>query len=255
MSHYSCFYRNFQTLSRLIAHCGAVVVMVDFRNSETAALRGETTAPFPAGLHDCVSAIRWAHAHLGMLGASHVIVAGESGGGNLAIAATLSLLRAGERPVRAVYILCPMLRGRWGGAEASERSSWIANAGIFMDYPEGTPIVKGYGFATPEENRALHETRNALAWPGLYCDQAELAALGFPPCAVVVNEFDPLRDDGVGFHELCEAAGLRGCSLQSLPGAIHGVGSYLPNLAPEVTRDQCRRMVAFAREHGALSTS
>ena len=65
--------------------------------------------------------------------------------------------------------------------------------------------------------------------------------------AIVVNEFDPLRDDGVRFHEICVAAGLPGCSLQELKGVTHGVGSYLPNLVPELTISQCRRLASFSR--------
>ena len=67
MSHYSCFYSNFQTLGRLLAHAGALVLMPDFRNSETPSLAGEATGPFPAGLLDCAAAARWAQANLVVL--------------------------------------------------------------------------------------------------------------------------------------------------------------------------------------------
>eukprot|EP00324_Dicrateria_rotunda_P008878 CAMPEP_0206179560 /NCGR_PEP_ID=MMETSP1474-20131121/67368_1 /ASSEMBLY_ACC=CAM_ASM_001110 /TAXON_ID=97495 /ORGANISM="Imantonia sp., Strain RCC918" /LENGTH=99 /DNA_ID=CAMNT_0053592819 /DNA_START=609 /DNA_END=905 /DNA_ORIENTATION=+ len=95
--------------------------------------------------------------------------------------------------------------------------------------------------------RKVFREREILAWPGLYADPEELRALSFPPCAIVVNEFDPLRDDGVRFHEICVAAGLPGCSLQELKGVTHGVGSYLPNLVPELTISQCRRLASFSR--------
>mmetsp|Transcript_6291 Transcript_6291/g.10276 ORF Transcript_6291/g.10276 Transcript_6291/m.10276 type:complete len:270 (+) Transcript_6291:418-1227(+) len=247
--YFDSFYQNFQTLSRLLAHAGAVVVMPDFRNSATPSLKGETVGPFPAGLNDCVSAVRWCNENMDKLYASHVIIAGESGGGNLAISTALSLARAGERIIRGVYALCPMIRGAWGGnGEPHDSSSWNRNAGIFMDYPETLPIVKDYGMGSKEADKALHEEKNALAWPGLYADPDELKHVLYPPTVIVVNEFDPLLDDGVGFYDKCIVAGIPNCALQHLSGTTHGVGSYLVNLMPELSKEQCRLMVAFAGE-------
>lgn len=231
-----------------MAHAGAIVVMPDFRNSATPSLKGEDVGPFPAGLNDCVSTVRWCHENLNILNASHIIVAGESGGGNLAISTSLALARSGEKIVRGVYSLCPMLRGAWGGiGESHDRSSWNRNAGIFMDYPESMPIVKDYGMGSKEADKALHEEKNALAWP-LYATPDELQQVQYPPTVVVVNEFDPLLDDGVEFYEKCVSAGIQHCSLQNLSGTTHGVGSYLVNLIPEMAKDQCQRIVAFAIE-------
>ncbi len=55
-------------------------------------------APFPAGLNDCVSGLRWVAAHAGDFGIDpeRIIVAGESGGGNLTLATGLKLKQDGE---------------------------------------------------------------------------------------------------------------------------------------------------------------
>lgn len=167
--------------------------MPDFRNSATPSLKGEDVGPFPSGLNDCVSAVRWCHANLEKLHASHVIIAGESGGGNLAISTALSLARSGDKIIQGVYSLCPMIRGSWGGVGVEhEASSWNRNAGIFMDYPEHSPIVKSYGMGSKEKDKALHDEKNALAWPGLYAEPSELEKVEYPPTVIVVNEFDPL---------------------------------------------------------------
>ncbi len=64
-----------------LAATGLVVVGVEFRNSA-----GELGPhPYPAGLNDCAAGLRWTAAHLGDLGASHIVVSGESGGGNLTL--------------------------------------------------------------------------------------------------------------------------------------------------------------------------
>ena len=62
-----------------LAATGLVVVGVEFRNS--AGKLG--VHPYPAGLNDCAAAIRWVAANRADLGVSHLIVSGESGGGNL----------------------------------------------------------------------------------------------------------------------------------------------------------------------------
>ena len=56
--------------------------------------RAAEVAPFPAGLNDCVSGVRWLVDQADELGidASKIIVAGESGGGNLAIATGMQLV-------------------------------------------------------------------------------------------------------------------------------------------------------------------
>ena len=53
-------------------------------------------APFPAGLNDCVSGLKWVAAHADELGIdpTRIVVAGESGGGNLTLATGLQAASA-----------------------------------------------------------------------------------------------------------------------------------------------------------------
>src|SRR5258705_3817226 len=64
---------------KIIAANGVAGTMVDFRNAVTASSVPEV-APFPAGLNDCVSGLRWVIANAGRLNIdpARVIVAGRS---------------------------------------------------------------------------------------------------------------------------------------------------------------------------------
>lgn len=243
MSHYSCFLKNWRTLARMIASKGVVVVMPDvrapsiffysvsslslpifafplslvalflfsnherrqFRNSETPSRTGEAIGPFPAGLNDCVATLRWVHTNAAMLDvdSNRIIVAGESGGANLAVASALHLGRRflngkkgaeeardatleSEMIVKGVFAACPYLLGCIGNGTGFP--SHVENAGIMLDYPiiPESNIQSLYGHSEAKGSR-LHTENVIEAWPG-YCTAKDLRARHFPPCEVVVNE-------------------------------------------------------------------
>ena len=87
---------------------------MDFRNSLYPARPGDEVAAFPAGLNDCVSAVRWvdrSRALLGAVDAGGITIAGESGGANLAIATALKLKH--EQMISGVYAMCPYICGKY----------------------------------------------------------------------------------------------------------------------------------------------
>ena len=67
MATMSCFDGMYRGWGKHIAANGVVVVMVDFRNCVVASSAPEV-APFPAGLNDCVSGLRWMASHAADLG-------------------------------------------------------------------------------------------------------------------------------------------------------------------------------------------
>ena len=72
-------------------------------------------APFPAGLNDCVSGLKWVVANAGHLGIdpARIVVAGESGGGNLTLATGLKLKQDGDLGlIKGLYALCPYIARR-----------------------------------------------------------------------------------------------------------------------------------------------
>ena len=111
MASLSCYDGMYRGWGKLIAANGVAVVMVDFRNSMTPSSVPEV-APFPAGLNDCVSGLKWVAANAAQLGIdpARIIVAGESGGGNLTLATGLMLKQNGDLGlVKGFYALCPYI--------------------------------------------------------------------------------------------------------------------------------------------------
>src|SRR5215831_8678438 len=132
MAALSCYDGIYRGWGKIIAANGVAVVMVDFRNAVVPSSVPEV-APFPAGLNDCVSGLKWVVAnavHRG-INPARIIVAGESGGGNLTLATGLKLKRDGELDlIKGLYALCPYIAGEW---PQTQYPSSIENNGIFID--------------------------------------------------------------------------------------------------------------------------
>ena len=163
-----------------LAATGLVVVGVEFRNSS-----GKLGPhPYPAGLNDCAAAVRWAAAHRSDLGASHIVVSGESGGGNLSLTVTHKAKQEGWlNEIAGAYAQCPCISNR------------------YLEQPDDLPSLKecdGYIFNLVElaviasiyDPEAQH-AGDPTCWAGNATD-ADL--VGMPPHVISVNELDPLRD-------------------------------------------------------------
>ena len=85
-------------------------------------------APYPAGLNDCVSGLHWVVDHAAQLhlDPNRIVVAGESGGGNLTLATGLKLKQDGDLGlVKGLYALCPYIAGQWPYPESASISSSV----------------------------------------------------------------------------------------------------------------------------------
>ncbi len=233
MAALSCYDGMYRGWGKLIAANGVAVVMVDFRNSVVASSVPEV-APFPAGLNDCVSGLRWVVANAGQLGidASRVVVAGESGGGNLTLAVGLKLKQDGELGlIKGLYALCPYIAGEWPTPECPSSTE---NNGILLELHNNRGAV-GYGIEAFKE-------RNPLAWPSFATvEDVE----GFPPTVISVNECDPLRDEGLNFYRLLLRAGVPARGRQVM-GTMHGTEIFTI-ACPEISRDTARHLAAFCQ--------
>ena len=232
MALMSCYDGMYRGWGKLIAANGVAVVMVDFRNAVVPSSAPEV-APFPAGLNDCVSGLKWVVENAARLGVdpNRIVVAGESGGGNLTLATGLQLQRDGELGlVKGLYALCPYIAGQW---PTPDSPSSTENNGILLDLHNNRGAV-GYGIDA-------FNARNPLAWPA-FATLTDVA--GFPPTVISVNECDPLRDEGVNFYRLLLEAGVPARCRQVM-GTMHGTEIFLI-ACPDISRDTARDLAAFA---------
>jgi len=232
MASLSCTYGSYRTWGRLIAAQGVVVVMVEFRNA-VAPSTVAGVAPFPAGLNDCVSGLRFVHSHATNFGVdpNRIIVSGESGGGNLAIATTLRLKSEDALDiVKGLFVFCPFINGSWPDSRYPSSHEYRE---LLSDVQSNRGRI-GYGIEA-------FESRNPLAWPGFASAED---VRGFPPTVISVNECDPLRDEGVAFFRLLLAADVAARGREML-GTMHATEMH-PTICPEISRDTARELADFA---------
>jgi acetyl esterase/lipase len=234
MQMMSCFDGIYRAWGRIIAAQGVAVAQVDFRNCLVASSAPEV-APFPAGLHDCVSGVKWLHAQAASLGIDRgrIIVAGESGGGNLTLATGLKLKQDGDLGlIRGLYALCPYIAGQW---PQKRLPSSIENNGILLDLHNNRGAL-AYGIEALEK-------QDPLAWPG-FAKEDDVA--GLVPTVISVNECDPLRDEGIEFYRLLLRAGVRARCRQVM-GTVHGTEIFAL-ACPEISRETAASIAQFCRE-------
>lgn len=232
MQNGTAFSAMYRVWARVLAAEGVAVAMVDFRNCVTPSSAPELE-PFPAGLNDCVAGLRWVVVQAGELGvdADRIVVAGESGGGNLTLATGMQLLRDGDIDlISGLYALCPYIAGRW---PQDRFPSSIENEGILLNLHHNRGAV-GYGIEHLE-------AENPLAWPS-FATVGDVA--GLPRTFISVNEADPLRDEGVEFYRLLLDAGVA-AQCRVVMGTSHGMDIFTAVL-PDISRETAASIARFA---------
>ncbi|MEX2226321.1 MAG: alpha/beta hydrolase [Dehalococcoidia bacterium] len=162
----------------------AVVVSLDYRLAPE--------HPYPAALDDCVAAYRWLRANAASLGGdpTHVAIAGDSAGGNLAAVTPLRLIEMGEAPPDAVVLI-----SAWLDLTMSSASS--------RRFGPNDPLI---------DDAALSFWRgcympDASRWAEPLLSPVNAGLSSYPPVCVVVGAIDPFCDEDVQFAEKVRAAG------------------------------------------------
>ena len=233
MQSMSCYDGMYRAWGKIIAARGVAVAMVDFRNALRASSAPEV-APYPAGLNDCISGLKWVHANAAQLNIdpTRIIVAGESGGGNLTLATGLKLKRDGDLGlIKGLYALCPYIAGQWPDPRYPSSTE---NNGILLDLHSNRGAM-AYGIEA-------FNARDPLAWPA-FATEADVA--GLPPTVISVNECDPLRDEGIEFYRLLLRAGVPARCRQMM-GTIHGTEIFAI-ACPDVSRDTASDIANLCR--------
>jgi acetyl esterase/lipase len=234
MQSMSCFVGMYRAWGKIIAAQGVAVAMVDFRNCLTPSSAPEVE-PFPAGLNDCVSGVKWLVSQATELNIdpAHIVIAGESGGGNLTLATGLKLKQDGDLGhIHGLYALCPYIAGAW---PQDIYPSSIENNGLVLDLHNNRGAM-AYGIEQ-------YENRNALAWPS-FASEDDLR--GLVPTVISVNECDPLRDEGIEFYRALLRAGVPARCRQVM-GTTHGIEIFA-TACPEISRETAAHIAMFCRE-------
>ncbi|WP_194790315.1 alpha/beta hydrolase [Pseudomonas sp. UFMG81] len=182
----------------------AVVVAVAYRLAPE--------ARFPAPPQDCYAATCWLVAQAEQLGfdASRLAVAGDSAGGNLAIAVS-RLARERRAPlIRHQCLFYPVTDAACDSASYSE-------------FAEGYLLSRAMmGWFWRQYLPSSEQVDDPLASP---LRDDNLA--GLPTTTVLTAEFDPLRDEGEAFAERLRAAGVA-VRLERCQGLVHGFANLAP---------------------------
>lgn len=176
---------SYDPLCRVLAdELDCVVVAPDYR-----------LAPeheFPAGLRDCYAVVEWAASQTELLGGSdHLVVGGDSAGGNLA-AATALLARDRDGPEIAYQAL----------VYPTTTFSFE-----FADEPTGG---ESYFITEPDLEWSWDlYLENEIDGMSPYASPLQARDLSdLPPATVLTAEFDPLREEGVRYAERLADAGV-----------------------------------------------
>ena len=232
----SCFDELYAAWGRCIARQGLAVAMVDFRNAMWPSSAPEIE-PFPAGLNDCVSGLKWVHANAEELNIDKekIIIAGESGGGNLTIATGLKLKQDGYIGlIKGLYALCPYIAGHW---PLPENPSSEENEGILLSLHS----EHKYSFGATIYGIEAYKNKDPLAWPSFATEED---VKGLPKTYIIVNELDPLRDEGVNFYRLLREADVE-AQCRQVMGSVHGTEIFLG--CPEVSDETAVSIANFVR--------
>ena len=179
--------------------------------------------PFPAGLEDCLAAYEWL-LQSGMA-PDKVVVAGDSAGGNLALALLIALRDAGRPLPAAAVVLSPATD--LAGTGESYRTRRHLDP-LFSQMGAHT-IVPAY--------ITDHDPRHPLISP-LHADLH-----GLPPLLIHVGDHEMLLDDAVRFGERAVAAGVEATTVV-WPGMFHVFQLFV--FLPEARRANAQ-IAAFIR--------
>jgi epsilon-lactone hydrolase len=182
--------------------------------------------PFPAALEDALAGYRYLLAQ--GIAPANIVMAGESAGGGLAVAALVSLRDAGEPLPGCVWCSSPWVDLEQSGASMSEKAA--------VD-----PLIqKTYldELAATYLNGA--DPRTPLASP-LHADLH-----GLPPMLIQVGSAETLLDDAVRLARMAGAAGVR-VNLEVWPDMIHAWTLFYQQVA--AGRRALQSVGAFVRSN------
>lgn len=200
------FHGGFHTYGGLKSHDGALRAFAEAAGIQILALdyRLAPEHPFPAGLDDCVAAVRWVAANADSVGADprRLAVGGDSAGGNLAAATVQSV--ADEVDLALQLLIYPVTD--LVNTSESHRS---LGEGFFLTR---VAIEQGRERYVPDPAQRADPRVTVL--------NGDISPRT-PQTLVATAGFDPLRDEGNAYAAKLSAAGIK-TDLRQYDDMIHG---------------------------------
>jgi monoterpene epsilon-lactone hydrolase len=163
--------------------------------------------PFPAALDDALAAYRW------LLGKGylpeHIAIGGDSAGGGLTLATTLSLRDSHENMPAALFLLSPWTDLTFSGESIHTR----ADRDPLLEVNDDGWLVKIYANGNP------------LTHPYISPLFADLQ--GLPPTCIQVGTEEILYDDSTRLEQKAHLAGVN-VTLETWPGMWHVFQAFAP---------------------------
>jgi len=182
--------------------------------------------PFPAGLEDVISIVKWIYENgtrVADMDADRIALGGDSAGATLALSTALYLRNSSNLDDKNIIDVLYLLYGPYS-PQLLERES-------MKRFGQGQ-----YGLTYAQMNWAMNQTftnssdyQNPLAFPLLADSFKEL-----PPIYIAAMGLDPLKDESIHLAEQLEKEDHE-YYLSIWPGVAHGALSLIP-LTPEIEK-------------------
>lgn len=168
----------------LAKQANAIVVSVDYRRAPE--------AKFPAAHQDAVAAWKWLGSNAASLGGDpkRLALAGESAGGNLAVATAIAARDQGLTAPKHVLAVYPVAQAN------TDTESYLKYADA---KPLNRPMMLWF---------VAHVTNSAADLKDPRIDLVHADLHGLPPVTLINAEIDPLRDDGAQLEQALRTQGV-----------------------------------------------
>lgn len=183
---------------------------------------------FPIPAEDCYQTYRWVLDNTALLDVNpdQIIIAGDSAGGNLALAVALMARDRGVRPPSAELLIYP----------ATDRRMITDTMKRYTDAPVWNARLsemmwRAYLGDQPLERIEYASPIEAESWAG------------FPPTYIEVAEYDALRDEGIALYHKLQEQGIA-CEMHEIIGACHGFETALQS---RMLRECMNRRIAWLK--------
>jgi acetyl esterase/lipase len=180
--------------------------------------------PYPHAFHDAIDAFKYVLDNQQALGYTHIYVAGESAGGNLALALTLWARDHGYDDIKKLMLVYPVLT----------RHHTLASHMMYQDTPMWNQVLNDTMW-----NMYLGDTEDDT-----YASVLELEMHQLPNIHLETAQFDPLRDEGILLEKKVLAAkgNIRAYHTKY---TVHG---YDAVQSASITKEMMQKRIQFFKE-------